>query len=120
MKLTIHLHIVPRLKCVVLYHPLFAGLDGVVVKETDSVVDLATSYGLDGLGVRILEGEEIFFVLNCPERLWGTLSLIFNGYQVSFPRVKRPGPKVEHTLLIVLRLRMSGCIPLLPFYAFMK
>ena len=25
VKLTIHLHIVPRLKCVILYHPLFAG-----------------------------------------------------------------------------------------------
>lgn len=44
----------------VLYPPLFAGLDEVVVKETDSVVDLATSYGLDGLGFDSRK-EKIFF-----------------------------------------------------------
>jgi hypothetical protein len=48
VKLTIYLHIVPWLKCVVLYHRLFAGLDGVVVKETDSVVDLATGWTVWG------------------------------------------------------------------------
>jgi hypothetical protein len=60
VKLIIHLRIVPRLKCMVLYPPLFAGLDEVVVKETDSVVDLATSYGLDGLGFDSRK-EKIFF-----------------------------------------------------------
>jgi len=102
----------------VLYRPLFAGLDGVVVKKTYSIVDLSTRYELDGLGFESWKEKRFIFVLNCPDRRWGTLSLIFNGYRVSFPRIKRPGRKVEHTLSysaeIFERVQLFLC-PLLRF-----
>jgi hypothetical protein len=31
-----------------------------------------------------------------PGRPWGPPSLVYNGYRVSFPRVKRPGRGVDH------------------------
>jgi hypothetical protein len=33
----------------------------------------------------------------CPHRVWGPPSLLYNGYRVSFPGVKRPGCGVNHT-----------------------
>jgi hypothetical protein len=39
-------------------------------------------------------GGEIF--LTCPDRPWGLLSLLYNGYGY-FPEVKRPGRGVDHT-----------------------
>jgi hypothetical protein len=32
-----------------------------------------------------------------PDRNWGALSLLFNGYRVSFIRVKRPGHEENHS-----------------------
>jgi len=53
-----------------------------------SVVDIATSYELDGPEIESRWGE-IF--LTCPDRPWGPPSLLYNGYQV-FPGGKeRPG-----------------------------
>jgi hypothetical protein len=39
-------------------------------------------------------GGEIFRIL--PDRPWGPPSLLYNGYRVSFPGVKRPGRGVDH------------------------
>jgi hypothetical protein len=39
-------------------------------------------------------GDEIFH--SRPDRPWGPLSLLYNGYRVSFPGVKRPGRGVDH------------------------
>jgi hypothetical protein len=47
----------------------------------DSVVGIATSYGLDGQGIEFRWGE---IVRTCPDRPWGPPSLLYNGYQV-FP-----------------------------------
>jgi hypothetical protein len=43
-------------------------------------------------------GGEIFLI--CPDRPWGPLSLLYNGYWVSFLGVKRPGCGVYHPLPI--------------------
>ena len=52
-------------------------------------VGIATSYGLDGPGIESRWGGEIF--RTCPDRPWGPLSLLYNGYRV-FPGGKeRPG-----------------------------
>ena len=59
----------------------------------DSVVGKATDYGLDGLGIGSRSGE-IFLIR--PDRPWGPPSLLYNGYCVSFPGVKRPGCSVDH------------------------
>jgi hypothetical protein len=45
--------------------------------------------------------------------------LILREYWVSFLGVKQPGVMLTTDLHPVLKLRMSGAIPLLPLYAFM-
>jgi hypothetical protein len=55
----------------------------------DSSVGIATRYGLDGPGI-----GEIF--RSRPDRPWGPPSLLYNGYRVTFPGVKRPGRGVDH------------------------
>ena len=39
-------------------------------------------------------GGEIF--RSCPDRPWGPPSLLYNGYQISFWGLKRPGRGVDH------------------------
>jgi hypothetical protein len=48
----------------------------------DSVVGLATGYGLDGPGIESRWGEILRTSQDWP---WGPLSLLYNGYRV-FPR----------------------------------
>ena len=50
-----------------------------------------------------------------PERLCGSCSLQFGGYQSPFLGVKRSESEVDLSLPIAPRLRMSGSISLLPF-----
>ena len=54
-----------------------------------------------------------------PYRLRSPLSLLYNGYQGSFPGVKRPSRKMTICLYLAPRLGMSGDIPLFPLYDFM-
>jgi len=59
------------------------------LRGPDSVVGIATGYGLDGPGFESRWGGDIF--RTCPYRPWGPPSLLSNGYLV-FPRgKKRPG-----------------------------
>ena len=53
-----------------------------------------------------------------PDCLWGPPSLLFAGYWVSFPEIKRLGRESDAQLHPVPRLRMSGATPLLPLHAF--
>ena len=69
----------------------------------DSSVDIATRYGQEGPGIESQWGDEIFHT--CPDRPWGPLSLLYNGYGVSFPGVKRPGRGVDHPPHLASRLR---------------
>jgi len=39
-------------------------------------------------------GSKIFHTH--PDQPWGPTSLLYNGYQVSFPEVKRPGCGIDH------------------------
>jgi hypothetical protein len=54
----------------------------------DSVVGIATGYGLDdqGVGVRVPVGERIFISPCRPDRLWGPPSLLPDGYRGLFLR----------------------------------
>jgi hypothetical protein len=49
----------------------------------DSVVGIATGYGLDDRGVGV---RGIFSSPSRPDRLWGPPILLSNGYLVFFPR----------------------------------
>ena len=60
----------------------------------NSSVGIATRYGLDGPGDRILVRGEI--LRTRPDRPWGPTSLLYSGYRV-FPRgVKLPRRGVDH------------------------
>ena len=56
----------------------------------------------------LLKSVFMYFVWisKSPDRPWGPLILLYNGYRVSFPGVKRPGRDVEHPLptsVVVIR-----------------
>ena len=59
----------------------------------DSSVGTATHYGLDGPWIEPRWGE-IFRIR--PDRTSGPLTFLYNGYQVSFPGVKRPESGADH------------------------
>jgi hypothetical protein len=58
-------------------------------RSRDSVVGIATGYGLDdqGVGVRVPEGSIILIFARRPDRLWG----LPNGYRGLFTRGKAVG-----------------------------
>jgi hypothetical protein len=55
------------------------------------------AHGLDGRSVeiRLPEGPRMFFISKALRYIWGPPSLLYNGYQVSFPVVKRPTCAVD-------------------------
>jgi hypothetical protein len=59
----------------------------VFITSRDSVVCIATGYGLDnrGVGVRVPVGPRIFSSPRQPDRLWGPLSAYSMGTGGSFP-----------------------------------
>jgi len=64
-----------------------------------NVVVIATRYGLGSPGLESRGGGGDTFPLLTfrPDRPWGPPSLLYLGYQRSFPRVKRPGLGVGHS-----------------------
>ena len=70
--------------------------------DRDSSVGITTRYGLEGSEIECGWGGEIFHT--CPDRPWGTLSLLYNGYRV-FPGGKRPGRGVDHPPSLAPRLK---------------
>jgi hypothetical protein len=83
----------------------------------DSVVGIATSYGLDdrGVGVRVPVGLIIFTSTNRPDRLWDPPNLLSNRYRGLFPRgLSGQGVKLTTHLQLVSRSRKCGSIHPLP------
>jgi len=64
-----------------------------------SVWRLATGWTVRGSN---RGGDEIF--RTNPDRPWGPFSLLYNGYRVSLPGVKRPGRGVDHPPRLAPRL----------------
>ena len=69
----------------------------------DRSVGIATRYGLDGPGIE--SRWRARFTTSVQNRTWGPPSLLYNGYRVSFPWVKRPGRGVDHPHRLVPRLK---------------
>jgi hypothetical protein len=70
-------------------------------RSRDSVVGIATGYGLNGRGVGVrVPVEERIFVSPCrPDRFWGPPNLLCNGYRGALsPKVKWPGREADHSL----------------------
>ena len=65
----------------------YSCIDG-VLEGRDSSVGMATRYGLYGPGIESQWGGRIFRTR--PDRPWGPPSVLYNGYSVSFPGIKRP------------------------------
>jgi hypothetical protein len=83
----------------------------------DSVVGIATGYVLDdqGIGVRVPVGLRIFSSPRRPDRLWGPLNLLSNGYRRgSFPGGKAARRGAHHSPPSSAEVRNSGAIPPLP------
>jgi len=59
----------------------------------DSVVGIATRYGLESPGIESRPGGKIFRTR--PDRSWGLPSLLYNGYRVSYPWVRWPWHGVD-------------------------
>jgi hypothetical protein len=60
--------------------------------DRDSSVGIATLYGLGGPWIESRWGRDF----QHPSRLALKPTLLYNGYRVSFPVVKRPGRGVDH------------------------
>ena len=80
----------------------------------NSVVRVATGWTVRGSNP---VGGEVF--LTCPGRTCIPRSLLYNGYQVSFPGLKQTERDVDHPSHLTPRLKMSKFIPLLPLWTFM-
>jgi hypothetical protein len=63
-------------------------------------------------------GKVIFLFYKRPDRLWGSPSLMLNGYQSYLEKVKLLSRVPDH-LQLVVRWRKSGTIPPLPLHSFM-
>ena len=69
-------------------------------RDNVSVQGLASGWKVRGSNPG---GDEIF--RTHPDRPWGPPCLLYNGYRVSFPGVKRPGHGVDHPPHLALRLK---------------
>jgi hypothetical protein len=59
------------------------------VGEPGSSVSIVSGYGLDDRAIVVQSPAEVggFFLYPlCPDRLWGPLILLYNGYRGSFPQ----------------------------------
>lgn len=93
-------------------------------RSRDSVVGIATSYGLHGLGFGSRRDKKFPFLQKRPYRVWDLPSLLFNSSRkcvlVSLPRERTPWLKFSHLhLLTKLRITAAVSLPPPPMYSIM-
>jgi hypothetical protein len=92
-----------------------------VGRSGDSIVGIATGYGLDdrGVGVRVAVGSRIFTSSYRTDRLWGPPNLPYNGYRGSFLGVKRPEREADHSPPTSAEVKKMWISTSTPPYVFM-
>jgi hypothetical protein len=61
-----------------------------------------------------LQGQEIFPILQRPDRLWAPHGLLSNGHREFFPELNRPEREADHTPPSSAEVEDGGAIPPLP------
>jgi hypothetical protein len=79
--------------------------------------NIAGRYGTFGIATGQSFRGEIFHTR--PGRPWGSPGPLYNGYCFYFPEVKRSCHRVEPSLHLTSKLRISTAVPLDPSWAFM-
>jgi len=92
-------------KCLKYSHVLKIMVDRVCI------VDIKTRHGLDGPEI---EARQCRGFSHRSRPTLGPTSLLYNGYRVSFPGVKRPGRGVDHALRLAPRLKKKQCFTFIP------
>jgi hypothetical protein len=100
VKLTTHLHIVSKSRMMELHlHSAFVFMAWYLITKAQSVVGIATGYGLDdrGVGVRVTVRSRIFTspIVQTGSGVHPTSYMMGTGG--SFPGVKRPGREAGHS-----------------------
>jgi hypothetical protein len=87
----------------------------------DSVIGIATGYGLDdrGVGVRVPVESRIFSSPRCPDRSGVRPTSYPMGTGGSFPRVKRLGREADHSPPTSAEVKKMWIYTSTPPYAFM-
>ena len=67
------------------------------LKSRDTVLGVMTCCGLETQGSNSRSIKQCFSSPNRPIQLRGSATLLSNGYQSSFPGIKRPGREVGHS-----------------------
>jgi hypothetical protein len=91
-------------------------------RSRDSVVGIATGYGLDyrGVGVRVPVGSRIFSSPRSSDRLWGSPNLLSSGLPGALsPGVKQPGREANHSPPASADVKKMWISTSTPPYAFM-
>jgi hypothetical protein len=92
-------------------------------KTRDSSVGIATGYRLEdqAVGFRVSVGSRIFSSPRRPDRLWGSLNLLSNGYRGLFSGggVKRPGREANQSPPASAEVKKIWIYASTPPYAFM-
>jgi hypothetical protein len=78
---------------ITMWVPLYYHSTVELERSRDSVVGIATGYGLDKgeVGVRVLVGSRIFTSPCRPDRLWSPPNLLYNAYRGLFLGGKAAG-----------------------------
>jgi hypothetical protein len=94
-----------------------------VLKNRDSVVGIATGYGLEerAVGVRVPVGSKMFSSPRRPDRLWlgSTQSPIERLLEALSPGIKLPGREVNHSPPANAEVKKMWIYTSTPTYAFL-
>jgi hypothetical protein len=103
------------------YRWLFTNTTTEFSRSSDSVVGVATGYGLDDreVGVRAPVGARIFSFPCHPDRLWDRPNLLYNGYRGFFPGLKRQGLEADHSSPTSAEIKKMWIYTSTPPYTFM-